>query len=74
MSRTSTGPPGVKRLSDSEAKDPRKGRERRSRGRGGGSGGSGKGGDVGDALRKVYDNTLDEKIPSSMLDLLGKLN
>jgi anti-sigma factor NepR-like protein len=29
---------------------------------------------VGDALRKVYDNTLVEDIPASMLDLLGKLD
>jgi len=32
------------------------------------------GGDVGNALRKVYDRALNEDIPSSMLDLLGKLD
>ena len=33
-----------------------------------------KGGEVGDALRKVYDRTLREDIPPAMLDLLGKLD
>jgi hypothetical protein len=31
------------------------------------------GGDVGNALRTVYDDTLRESIPPEMLDLLGKL-
>ncbi|MEA3029980.1 MAG: Anti-sigma factor NepR [Sphingomonadales bacterium] len=31
------------------------------------------GGDVGKALRSVYDNALKEDIPLEMLDLLGKL-
>lgn len=31
-------------------------------------------GDVGDALRSVYDRALDEGIPPEMLDLLGKLD
>jgi hypothetical protein len=31
------------------------------------------GGDVGNALRSVYDDTLKETIPPEMLDLLGKL-
>lgn len=30
--------------------------------------------DVGDALRKVYDRTLNESIPPAMLDLLGRLD
>ncbi len=30
-------------------------------------------GNVGDALRSVYQRTVDEKIPPEMLDLLGKL-
>jgi hypothetical protein len=29
--------------------------------------------DVGDALRSVYQRTIDESIPPEMLDLLGKL-
>jgi hypothetical protein len=31
------------------------------------------GGEVGNALRTVYDDTLKETIPPEMLDLLGKL-
>lgn len=31
------------------------------------------GGNVGNALRTVYDETVGEDIPSEMLDLLGKL-
>ena len=31
------------------------------------------GGEVGHALRTVYDDTLKETIPPEMLDLLGKL-
>lgn len=30
-------------------------------------------GNVGDALRSVYQRTVDEDIPPEMLDLLGKL-
>ena len=30
-------------------------------------------GDVGSALRSVYQRTIDEQIPSDLLDLLGKL-
>ena len=30
-------------------------------------------GEVGDALRTVYQTTIDESIPPEMLDLLGKL-
>ncbi|RJF90549.1 hypothetical protein D3876_09985 [Sphingomonas cavernae] len=29
--------------------------------------------DVGQALRSVYQKTVDEAVPSEMLDLLGKL-
>ncbi len=31
------------------------------------------GGEVGDALRTVYQRTINEDIPPEMLDLLGKL-
>ncbi len=30
--------------------------------------------DVGHALRSVYSNTVNEEIPSELLDLLGKLD
>lgn len=33
-----------------------------------------KAGDVGRALRSVYDNTLREEVPHDFLDLLGKLS
>jgi hypothetical protein len=33
-----------------------------------------RGGEVGQALRKVYDKALNEDIPPAMLDLLGKLD
>ena len=33
-----------------------------------------KAGDVGRALRSVYDNTLREDVPPDFLDLLGKLS
>lgn len=35
---------------------------------------SGQSGDVGTALRSVYQRTVDERIPPEMLDLLGKLD
>lgn len=33
-----------------------------------------KSGDVGRALRSVYDSTLQEDVPSDFMDLLGKLD
>jgi hypothetical protein len=39
-----------------------------------GKGPKGSRGEVGDALRKVYDRALAEDIPPEMLDLLGKLD
>lgn len=53
-------------MSDSEEKTSRRAPERRRRKRASGN-------DVGDALRTVYDRTLNEDIPPEMLDLLGKL-
>lgn len=35
--------------------------------------GKGQTGEVGDALRTVYQRTIEEDIPPEMLDLLGKL-
>jgi len=52
-------------LSDSDDKKPPHGPKGPKRTRGG---------DVGDALRKAYDDTLREDIPPEMLDLLGKLD
>ncbi len=64
---TATGPPGVKRLSDfDDNRHPRSPAGKGAR--------RPKGGEVGDALRKVYDRTLREDIPPEMLDLLGKLD
>lgn len=31
------------------------------------------GGDVGSALRSIYQKTIEEKVPDEFLDLLGKL-
>jgi hypothetical protein len=47
-------------------------RSRRSRKRAGTS--RSRAGDVGKALRSVYDSTLREDVPSDFLDLLGKLH
>lgn len=52
--------------SGTDAKTPANPNERRGRKRA-------PGGDVGLALRTVYDDTLNENIPPEMLDLLGKL-
>jgi hypothetical protein len=38
------------------------------------SGGRAKAGDLGKALRSVYDTTLREDVPTDFLDLLGKLS
>ena len=54
-------------LSDSDGKKPPRPPERRSRRRSAG-------GEVGQALRKVYDHALNEDVPPAMLDLLGKLD
>ncbi len=37
-------------------------------------GGRSRSGDVGKALRSVYDSTLREEVPDDFLDLLGKLS
>jgi hypothetical protein len=54
-------------LSDTDDNKPAHPPERRARKRSAG-------GEVGDALRKVYDRALREDIPPEMLDLLGKLD
>lgn len=60
---------GVPTLSDSDAKPPRSGK-----GIGGGPRRNPKDGDVGNALKAAYDDTLREQIPPDLLDLLGKLD
>lgn len=68
---------GDEDLSDASNSDPptKRGRDkpRSKRGRKSGSGGRAKAGDVGRALRSVYDTTLREDVPDDFLDLLGKL-
>lgn len=54
------------KLSDSDENKPPRGSR--------GSRAPRRGGDVGQALRKVYDKALNEDIPPAMLDLLGKLD
>lgn len=56
---------------DSSASESARSRSRRSRKRGGARS---KAGDVGKALRSVYDSTLREDVPGDFLDLLGKLH
>jgi len=61
---------GVPTLSDSDAKPPKSG---------GGKGGGGgrrtpRGGEVGNALKAAYNDTLKEEIPPDLLTLLGKLD
>ena len=59
--------------SDPLAKDGR-GKASPRRPKRGEPGGRAKTGDVGRALRSVYDHTLREDVPDDFLDLLGKLN
>ena len=54
-------------MSDTEDKKPPRGPRGKGPGRAAG-------GEVGEALRKVYDRTLNESIPPEMLDLLGRLD
>ncbi len=51
-----------------------RGKPRAKAGRKAGSAARTKAGDVGKALRSVYDNTLREDVPRDFLDLLGKLS
>jgi hypothetical protein len=65
-------------LSEGSNSDPLAGggrdKPRSKRGRKPGGGGLAKAGDVGRALRSVYDTTLREDVPGDFLDLLGKLH
>ena len=58
---------GLPTLSDSVAKPPAKSADRRARKRS-------SGGDVGNALRAAYNDTLKEDVPPDLLALLGKLD
>jgi len=68
------GPPWGKELSSSDDKSKS---DRRSSGGAGSPGASAampvRNGDMGTALRSVYQRTVDEQVPDEMLDLLGKL-
>lgn len=68
---------GDEDLSEASNSDPRAKRDRdkprSKRGRKPNNGGRAKAGDVGRALRSVYDTTLREDVPADFLDLLGKL-
>jgi hypothetical protein len=69
---------GDEELSVEHNNDPHAGgdrdKPRSRRGRNPRGGPSSKAGDVGRALRSVYDSTLREDVPRDFLDLLGKLN
>lgn len=68
---------GDEHLSEGRRKDSRaKGDRDKSKSKPANTGGSArpKAGDVGRALRSVYDNTLREDVPEDFLDLLGKLS
>ena len=56
---------------DSSSSKSARSKSRRPRKRDGAS--RARAGDVGKALRSVYDTTLREDVPSDFLDLLGKL-
>jgi hypothetical protein len=68
---------GDEDLSEASNSDPRanggRDKPRSKRGRKPNGGGRAKAGDVGRALRTVYDTTLREDVPKDFLDLLGKL-
>ena len=75
-------PEGDERLSDATGKDSRRStgsRDAKSRPKSAPAGErraprSKSSGDVGKALRSVYDTTLGERVPDDFLDLLGKLS
>lgn len=68
---------GDEDLSEGSKSDPHiAGRDKRRSGKGRkpNGGGKSKAGELGKALRSVYDTTLREDVPRDFLDLLGKLN
>lgn len=71
----SVGPTrGTSRLSGSDEADTRKGGKPHDIGKGKSAASKGRPGDVGRALRSVYDDTLREEIPIDLQDLLGRLD
>jgi Anti-sigma factor NepR len=58
--RSDTGQAGGRRKSKKPSASEKSGRKQRS-------------GDLGRALRTVYDDTLRETVPDDFLDLIGKL-
>lgn len=67
---------GDEELSEERDNDPHAGGDRDApkRGRKARGAPSSKAGDLGRALRSVYDSTLREDVPRDFLDLLGKLS
>jgi hypothetical protein len=69
---------GDEELSEGSSNGPlandRRGKTRPKRSRKSAGSGRTKAGDVGRALRSVYDSTLREEVPNDFLDLLGKLS
>lgn len=69
---------GDEELSEGSSNDPLasggRGKSKSRRTRKSDGAGRSKAGDVGRALRSVYDSTLREEVPNDFLDLLGKLN
>jgi hypothetical protein len=65
---------GDEELSETSRNDPHAGKGKSSARRQRKGEGSSKAGEVGKALRSVYDSTLREEVPNDFLDLLGKLN
>lgn len=71
---------GNDELSDRNVGEPKSSENKGRTPSGGGRDGGGKGrrgkrnGDIGRALRSVYDETLRENVPGDFLDLLGKLS
>jgi hypothetical protein len=59
--RSESGPAGERRRSKKPSASDKSGRKQRS-------------GDLGRALRTVYDDTLRETVPDDFLDLIGKLS
>lgn len=54
------------------SEDKKTGRDGKARAKGGEGGAAER--DVGQALRSVYSTTVNEEVPSELLDLLGKLD
>jgi hypothetical protein len=62
------------RSGDDSSKKPEAAAVRKASGAGAGAKVQSKDRDMGAALRTVYQRTVEEEVPSEMLDLLGKLD